>query len=65
LESRIFLTRDFTSVKKVRGAMFRHKLQYITVVSVDTLSRDTVPLKGHSHEKLDEMMTWNVSVGLN
>jgi hypothetical protein len=26
LESHIFLTRDFTSVKQVRGAMFRPKL---------------------------------------
>jgi hypothetical protein len=28
-------------------------------------SRDTVPLNGQSHEKVGEIMIWNVSFGLN
>jgi hypothetical protein len=38
-----FLTLDFSSVKLICGTMFRLK-QYTHVVSVDTLSHDTIPL---------------------
>jgi hypothetical protein len=39
-----YFTRDFSSVKLLHCAMFRLKLLYIPMVSVDTLSRDTIPL---------------------
>jgi hypothetical protein len=39
---RIFLMRDFPSLKLIRGIMFG--LNYTPMVSVDTLSRDTIPL---------------------
>jgi hypothetical protein len=42
--SYIFLTGDFASVKLIRGAMYSLKLYCTSVVSVDTLFRDTIHL---------------------
>jgi hypothetical protein len=42
LKRSIFLMRDFTSLKLIRGVLFRPKL--FIIASVDTPSRDTIPL---------------------
>jgi hypothetical protein len=47
LNCHTFLKRDFTCLKLIRGAFFRHKLLYTPMVSVYTLSRDTIPLNSY------------------
>jgi hypothetical protein len=44
LKRHIFLTRDYTSAKRIRRAMFRPKLYGTSVVSFDTPSRDNIPV---------------------